>query len=184
MVISSMTERRVAIRYAKSILELAEEKAVLEQVQQDMAFFAKTLDENPLLRAVIRNPIVHSFRKLTILKKIFADQFHPITINFFEIIARKNREEILYQTAKEFQTLYEERKGVLRVTLTSTVPLQDTVKQKAIQIVQKATGKQVKLEEKINPALIGGFTITFGNDNQIDASIRTKLKLLEKEFLQ
>ncbi|MCS6795183.1 MAG: ATP synthase F1 subunit delta [Raineya sp.] len=181
--VSSMTERRVAVRYAKSILELAEERGVLEQVYQDMGYFVKTLDENPVLRAVTRNPIIYSYRKLAILKKLFADKFHKVTLDFFEIIARKNREEILYQAAKEFENLYEERKGILRVTLTSAVPLTPQVKMKAVQIVEKETGKKVKLEEKINPALIGGFTITFANDKQIDASVRTKLKLLEKEFL-
>jgi len=181
--VSNLSERRVAYRYAKSILDLAKERGVLDEVYRDMSFFAKTLDENTELRAVMHNPIIYSYRKLTILKKLFGDKLHKVTLDFFEIIARKNREEILYAAAKEFEHLYEEAKGIQRAILTSAVPVTNEIRQKAIEIVKNATGKEVKLEEKINPKLIGGFTITYGDDKQIDASVRTKLKVLQTEFL-
>ncbi|MCU0437526.1 MAG: ATP synthase F1 subunit delta [Raineya sp.] len=177
-----MSERRVAIRYAQSILDLAQEKGFLDEVYNDMEFFEKTLDENPQLKAVMRNPIIYSYDKLAILKKIFTGKLSPATMNFFDIIARKNREEVLYAAAKEFEALYENFKGILRVTLTSAVPVTEEFRSKVIQLVEKSTGKVVKLKEKVNPDLIGGFTITFDNDKQIDASVRTKIKLIEKEF--
>lgn len=181
--LSSLSEKRVAYRYAKSILDLAQEKGVLDEVYKDMSFFAKTLDENSELRAVMRNPIIYSYRKLSILKKLFGDKLHKVTLDFFEIIARKNREEVLYAAAKEFEHLYEEAKGIQRATLATPVPASEEVKQKAIALVKAATGREVKLEEKIKPELIGGFTITYGDDKQIDASVRTKLKILQTEFL-
>lgn len=181
--VSNLSEKRVAYRYAKSILDLAQEKGVLDEVYRDMEFFEKTLDENTELRAVMRNPIIYSYRKLTILKKLFEGKLHPVTMSFFEIIARKNREEVLYAAAKEFEHLYEEAKGIQRAVLTSAVPVTAEIRQKAIDLVKAATGREVKLEEKIKPELIGGFTITYDDDKQIDASVRTKLKVLETEFL-
>lgn len=181
--LSNLSEKRIAYRYAKSILDLAQEKGVLDEVYKDMVFFVRTLDENTELRAIMRNPIIYSYRKLTILKKIFADKLHEVTIGFFEIIARKNREEILYAAAKEFEHLYQEAKGIQRAVLTSAVPVSAEVRQKAIAIVQAVTGKEVQLEEKIKPELIGGFTLTYNDDKQIDASVRTQLKMIKKEFL-
>ncbi|GAB4130833.1 MAG: F0F1 ATP synthase subunit delta [Raineya sp.] len=180
--VNNLSEKRVAYRYAKSILDLAREKGVLDEVYRDMGFFEKTLDENSELKAVMRNPIIYSYRKLSILKKLFEGKIHPVTMSFFEIIAHKNREEVLYAAAKEFEHLYEEAKGIQRATLTSAAPVTEELRQKAITLIKNATGKEVKLEEKIKPDLIGGFTITY-DDEQIDASVRTKLKLLQTEFL-
>jgi F-type H+-transporting ATPase subunit delta len=39
-----MAESRVAFRYAKALIELAQEKNVLEQVHTDMQFFVQTID--------------------------------------------------------------------------------------------------------------------------------------------
>jgi F-type H+-transporting ATPase subunit delta len=180
--VNSMSERRVAVRYARSILDLSIEKGFVDEVYRDMEFFEKTLDDNPNLKAVMRNPIIYSYRKLTILKTLFSDKLHKVTLDFFEIIARKNREEILYAAAKEFEALYEDYKGILRVTLTTAIEVNDDFKNRVIKLVEQSSGKKVKLKEKVNPDLIGGFTITFDNDKQIDASVRTKMKLLEKEF--
>jgi len=180
--VNSMSERRVAIRYAQSILDLANERGSLDQVYNDMEFFEQTLDENPQLKAIMRNPIMYSHDKQVILKKVFQGRLSPITMTFFEIIARKNREEVLYAAAKEFETLYENFKGILRVTLTSATSITDDFRSKVVQLIEKSTGKSIKLKERVNPDLIGGFTITFDNDKQIDASVRTKMKLIAKEF--
>ncbi|KOY86914.1 hypothetical protein AD998_12850 [bacterium 336/3] len=177
-----MSERRVAIRYAQSILDLAHERGSLDEVYNDMEFFEKTLDENPHLKAVMRNPIMYSYDKQVILKKIFTGKLSSLTMSFFEIIARKNREEVLYAAAREFETLYENFKGILRVTLTSAAPITDDFRSKVIKLIEQSTGKTIKLKERVNPDLIGGFTITFDNDKQIDASVRTKMKLIAKEF--
>lgn len=180
--VNSMSEKRVAFRYAKSILDLAQERGLVDEVYKDMQFFEHTLNDNPQLKAVMRNPIVYSYKKLTIIKKIFGDKLSRMTLDLFEIITRKNREEVLYATSKEFAYLYEDFKGILRVELTAASAITEELRNKTIALVEQSTGKKVKLSEKINPDLIGGFTITFDNDKQIDASLRTKLKLIEKEF--
>ncbi len=51
-------------------------------------------------------------------------------------------------------------------------------------IVKKLSdSKQVELEEKVDKDLIGGFILNVG-DRQIDASIKSKLKVLKVKFAQ
>ncbi|MGD1841315.1 MAG: ATP synthase F1 subunit delta [Thermonemataceae bacterium] len=177
-----MSEHRVAVRYAKSILTLAQEQGVLDEVYQDMEAFEQLCDDNPKLIAVLRNPIVYSYKKLAILKGLLEGKVNSLTIKFFEIIAKKNREEVLYAIAKEFEYQYEQYKNIQRATITTTFPLTDTLRQQVNQMLTTETGKQIKLEEKIDAKLIGGFVLRF-SDKQVDTSIKGKLNQLRHELV-
>jgi F-type H+-transporting ATPase subunit delta len=49
-----MSEVTVALRYAKALIDLAQEQNALEQVKNDMGLFLHTLKANPELKAVLR----------------------------------------------------------------------------------------------------------------------------------
>ena len=69
-----MSESTVATRYAKSIIDLAEENKTLEAVKKDMELFSHTLRANHELQAVLANPIIGHARKIRILEAIFGNQ--------------------------------------------------------------------------------------------------------------
>jgi F-type H+-transporting ATPase subunit delta len=53
-----------------------------------------------------------------------------------------------------------------------------------IALVKQISGmKEVQLQEKINPSLIGGFVLNV-NDRQLDESISSKLNALRVQFAQ
>ena len=58
-----MSELTVSARYAKSLIDLAGEQKLVEDVKNDMEFFRKTLKANPELTAVLANPIVSHLKK-------------------------------------------------------------------------------------------------------------------------
>lgn len=178
-----MSDFRVASRYAKSLLDLAEEKGVLEEVHQDMLLFASTLEESRDFFNMLKNPIIKHDKKLKILKAIFSGKVHPMTISIFEIISRKNRESFLPGIATEFHHQYNIFKKVEEARVTTTFPLTDDIRLQFKQIVKQITGKSVELKEEVNPELIGGFILKIG-DRQIDDSISSQLKELKLEFSQ
>ena len=51
-----MSELTVASRYAKSLIDLAQEQNLVEVIKDDMDLFAHTLKANPQLNAVLGNP--------------------------------------------------------------------------------------------------------------------------------
>ena len=63
-----MKETRVAIRYAKSLLGLAKDQEVLEQVKNDMDLISQTCDENRDFQIMLKSPIVKADKKLSIFK--------------------------------------------------------------------------------------------------------------------
>ena len=97
-----MSELRVASRYAKSLIELAAEKGVLEQVHEDMKLFTSVISQNREFQMLLRNPIVKSDKKLTVLNSVFTGKVQEMTLAFFNIVTRKNIESALEFVATEF----------------------------------------------------------------------------------
>lgn len=177
-----MVESRAASRYAKALLELAQEKNALEQVHEDMLFFARTIEENRSLLLMLQSPVVPHFKKFTILKEIFQSRVHSITFSIIEIITKKNREEILYDIAKAFHVLYNSYNNIQVAQVITTFPLDDQQRSQFRKITEEVTGKKIELQEKIDPNLIGGFVLRIG-DRQVDESIKGKLQKLQYDFI-
>jgi F-type H+-transporting ATPase subunit delta len=66
--------------------------------------------------------------------------------------------------------------------LTTAAPISDSTRQALVEQVKKTAGFQhVELQEKVDPALIGGFVLQVG-DKLVDASIAYDLKNIAKQF--
>jgi F-type H+-transporting ATPase subunit delta len=179
-----MADIRVASRYVKSLLGLAVEKNALENVHNDMILFSKVCEENRAFTLMLRNPIIKHDKKREILEAIFKGKVHNLTFAIFDIITRKNREPLLPAIAKEFHVAYKNFKEIGSASVTTAVPLDKKLRDEIEQIVKKLSDrKQVEIEEKVDPEMIGGFVLNVG-DRQIDASIKNKLKALKVKFSQ
>jgi F-type H+-transporting ATPase subunit delta len=176
-----MSEIQVASRYAKSLIDLAQEQNVLEPVRGDIELFLKTCRENPLLRAVLANPIIGPDKKRAILAELFTGKVNPMLLSYFTIVVNKGRSEILYATAKEFINNYNTRKNIVKATVSSAAPLSVKNLKQIEDAVKEVTKGEVILETKVDPDLIGGYILKVG-DKQFDASISSSLKKLKKEF--
>lgn len=178
-----MSEIQVASRYAKSLIDLAQEQNALESVRGSMELFAETLHNNPQLQAVLKNPIVGLDKKANILNGLFASKVNPLVLAFFKIMVNKGRSAVLYATAKEFVNAYNLRKNITKATVVSAVPLSAENKKQMEEVIKQSTQGDVILDAQVDAALIGGFVLKVG-DKQFDASLANQLNKLKKEFKQ
>ncbi len=177
-----MSEIRVASRYAKSLITLAQERGELASIHKDMQLFAEICEENRDFELMLKNPIINHDKKLSILKELFKDRVNETTLSFFEIITRKNRERVLPLIAKEFHIQYNALKGVEMATVKTLHPLNEDQRSRFKSAITEATGmSSVELAEVIDEELIGGYILTIAG-KQIDESLKGKLKELQLEF--
>jgi len=177
-----MSQQTVAYRYAKSLLDLAKEKNVEDKVYEDMKLFNQVCDDNHQFYLLLKSPIVSHFDKLTILQKIFTGKVDAASMSIFEIITKKNREEMLPYIAEDYLRQYEIFKGIQKAYITTVSPLTTSQKADFQKIVADATGKTIEIIEKIDETLIGGYVLQV-NDRQIDTSVKTKLNELKVKFM-
>jgi len=177
-----MADSKAVSRYVKTLLNLAVSNGVLEEVHADMQSFDRVLLQNRPLVNVLRSPIVKHYKKKNVLEALFRGRYNDLTLSFFRIITEKNREEILPLIAKEFHDAYNEHKGIGKVSVVTAVPLDNELREEILSLAKKVIDKpSVEMKEGVDPAIIGGFILNAGSQ-QIDSSIRHKLKILQLEF--
>lgn len=176
-----MSELRIATRYAKSLIGLAREKGVLEEVHNDMQMFAEVTKENRDLVLALKNPVIKPLKKKAILQAVFKN-VNALTTAFFDIVTRKNRADVLPEMASEFHKQYTILKGIQVANVTTAMPLDEKLRRQFTDIVKEISGKQkVQLVEKVEADIIGGYVLTVG-DQQIDDSIKAKLLHLRRNL--
>lgn len=172
---------RAASRYAKAIFEMALEKSVLDSVNSDMISIAETVRSNSELSQFLGNPVVKNEVKLAAIKEIFSG-VHSLTTDLFTLLSNNQRFELLAQVAELFQGLSDEHKGIVTAKVTTAIPMDAALEAQISKKIQSlANGKTVRIHNKVDASLIGGFIIRLG-DMQYNASLASKLQQLKQEF--
>lgn len=175
-----MSESRAALRYAKAILEMAQENKALDAVEKDMRSIASTISDSKELKDVLTSPVVSGTSKKQALADIFKGS-HAITTGSISMLVDNKRIGMLNEVALKYIILYEQLKGKDIAYVTTTVPLNAAMENKVLKKVTTITGNEVTIENKIDEDIIGGFILRVG-DLQYDASIATKLSTIKREF--
>ncbi len=170
-----MSASRIASRYAKPILELAEEKKVLDHVKDDMENFTALYRGSRDFWLMLKSPVIPHLKKAEILNEMFKGKVDDLTLRAFNIVARKSREDLLGEIAQEFLHLYNIKKGLVEVSVTTSTKLDDSQRKTLEKLTEALTGKEPILEEKIDASIVGGFVMKLG-DRQLDKSVSGQLK--------
>lgn len=178
-----MQNPRLAGRYAKSLVDLAEEKNQLEQVFTDMKYLQDVCKQSKAFTNVLRSPVIKADVKEKILTEVISKNIGPLAAAFIHLIVRKGRENTLPEIAVAFVEQYNVIKGIHRVKLTTVSPASEELK---VVIIKKVMGEDVslahvELENVVNEAIVGGFQLEY-NGNLIDASIARDLRDIKKQF--
>lgn len=176
-----MQSHRAASRYAKSLLELAQEKKIIDKVYADMQLFTAVAEENRVFSVMLKNPIINHEKKRNVLRALFEKRMTDLTILAFDLITKKNRENILEEVAREFMIQYNNLKGLQMAEIATTITLDDKLRKNFNDLVEEISGKKADLREVIDDELVGGFVLKVG-DYRLDQSVKTQLQNIKKEL--
>ena len=175
-----MSSSKVAKRYAKGILDFTQSSGNTESVYSEMKDVVKTISDSKELVQFFNSPIIDSKKKESIALEIFKG-FSPVAKNIISLVIKQGRESHLQNIAQEFINKVEDLKGTQRISLTSATALSNDIINKIIADSNLVNVSNYDLETVIKPEILGGYILRVG-DQQIDASVRTKLGNIKKEF--
>jgi F-type H+-transporting ATPase subunit delta len=165
----------IARRYAKALVELAKEEGAVEKFHDELTVFESVLAACRESAAVFSSPAFTIVAKRQILKEIIDRVPLSATVSsFLFLLLEKNRLNQLAFIIAGYRSFADELSGLLRGTLTSALPLQDSQVDEIRKALEKNTGKRVLLQVEHDPSLIGGVVTKIG-DKIFDGSIKTQL---------
>ncbi len=171
---------RAAIRYAKAVLSLAQDKKATSAIQKDMQSIIATISESAELRMVLNSPLIKSEVKLASLREIFKNT-GEITQKLFDVLIENKRVHLLDDVAKQYSVLFDKLNNTQVAKVTTAVPLDKGLSAKVLTKIKELTGNEATIENVIDESIIGGFILRVG-DLQYNASIANKLTNLRREL--
>lgn len=177
-----MQNPRLAGRYAKSLVGLAEEQNQLDAVYSDMKYLQQLCKQSKEFTNLLRSPVINGEIKEKIVTQVISKNVGTLTAAFIHLLVKKSREinlpEIAFAVIEQYNTI----KGIHIVKLTTATVPSEELKAVFISKVKEAASLQtVQLETVVNEAIIGGFQLEYSG-NLIDASISRDLKDIQKQF--
>lgn len=177
-----MQNPRLGTRYAKSLIDLASERGQLETAFTDMLYLQDVTKQSREFLNLLRSPVVKGDTKLKIVTAVTAGKISDLTAAFIKLLINKGRESNLPEVITAFINQYKKVKDIHTVKLTTATPVSDAVKNAIVaQVKNSSDMKNIELETKVDPAIIGGFVLQAG-DKMVDASIAYDLREVAKQF--
>ena len=167
---------KVAEPYAEALLDLAKSNNSLQDMTNDMNIVSQFLANSSDLKKFLGNPLITKDAKKNVVKDVLGEQIDGRTLKFLLLLVDRGRIELLESVAEKFLELSYKQESIEIAKITSSIKLSADQQKEIAEKLKIITGaKQIKLALKVDPQLIGGFTIEIGS-KMIDTSIRGQLR--------
>ena len=170
--------------YATALYELSKENSELDKVEDGMKSLDKLLKESSDFKEMISSPTVSKEDKKNVIFAI-ADQnnFSKMLKKFLGFMVIKNRLFFLSKIIESFLNLVSSSRGELKAKIISSKKLSKEEQKRIQSELSKDFKSPLNVDYEYDPNLIAGLIIQVGSV-MVDASIKTKLKKLEKNMLE
>jgi F-type H+-transporting ATPase subunit delta len=174
-----MSQIQIAERYAKSLIDLAQEQKLLSEVFEDMKS-VQEICKNAEFTSMLQSPVIYSDKKLSIFKQLFEGKIQGLSMHFISLLINKGRESLLSSICTAFIEQYKVIKKIKTARILSATELDETelnkIKSRFAHWLKP--GEVMDLSQKVDASLIGGFVLEMGDQNY-DASIKRQLAELK-----
>ena len=166
-------------RYATALFELARDEKSVDTVKADLDRFDAMLAESADLRRLVRSPVFSADSQAKALGAVLQQaEISGIAANFLKVLTANRRLFAVTDVIRAFRALVARFKG----EATADVTVAETLSDKNLDLLKTAlksvTGKEVALNVKVDPAIIGGLVVKLGS-RMVDSSLRTKLNSIK-----
>jgi F-type H+-transporting ATPase subunit delta len=169
----------VAERYATALFELVRDSGSIDEALKGTEQFAGMVASSPDLQRLVRSPVFSAEDQLRAVTALLEKAgIAGITANFIRLAAKNRRLFAVPDMIRVFRELVARHRGEASAEVTSAEPLSDAHVAALKQALAEKLGKDVALDRKVDPSLIGGLIVRIGS-RMIDTSLKTKLNSLK-----
>jgi len=178
-----MTGTTIANRYARALADVVVERHETNEVAKELIDFERMMSENPQLRDVFASPVIATERKRAVLDELLA-RIGPrqTTANFLQLLLSKSRLHDLDQMLQALSRELDTRMNIVSAEVTTAREISEREKAALQSQLKATTGKEVRLQFRTDPAIIGGLVTRIGS-LVYDGSIRNQLAQMKRRLM-
>lgn len=163
--------------YARALISAAKNQGdgVAETVVGQLGMIVdEYLGQSPQLRSAFASPRINAEEKVRLIDRIFGDELHPTLTRFLKVMTSRERLGYLFAVRDAADDIFDDMMGRIVASVRTAVPLDDQTRGQLVDRLGSVMNAQIKLEESVDPDLIGGMVIRIG-DKVFDSSVQNRL---------
>jgi F-type H+-transporting ATPase subunit delta len=169
----------VSGRYATALFELARDEKSIDAVKADLDRFEAMLNDSADLKRLVRSPVFSADAQSKALTAVLDKAgIGGISANFLKVLTANRRLFAVAEMIRAFRALVAKFRGEATADVTVAETLSDKNLDALKGALKSVTGKEVTLNVKVDPSIIGGLTVKLGS-RMVDSSLRTKLNSIK-----
>lgn len=165
--------------YGGALYALAKEEALDGQILGELTALREGFRLEPDFLKLLSTPSLSKEERCQVLDNSFREKLHPYVLNFLKILTEKGYVRHFSACCDAFTLRYNEDNGILPVTAVTAVPLTDAQAEKLKQKLGTITGKQITLQSRIDPAVLGGIRLDY-DGQRLDDTVSHRMDALRE----
>jgi len=165
---------KLSTTYSSALFDIALQKNAVDDFLSQAIFLRESLSD-PEFQHVLVHPQIAAAEKQEMFRKAFSEHIHEDLLGFMLLVADKNREAHLLPAINALISEIERYKGKVTAKVLSASPYDEKQAESIKAILSEKLDKQVELDLKVDPSLIGGPFI-FVDGYYIDWTVKKRLR--------
>ena len=172
--------------YGESLYQLAKDESLTVSIGEQLTALREGFRQEPDFIRLLSSPNLTKAERCQILEDSFRDKVHPYVLNFLKILTEKGYMRHFGDCCQAFTEHFDQDNGNLRVTAVTAVALSESQSTKITEKLNRITGKNIILQNRIDPTVLGGVRLDY-DGKRLDDTIAHRLEairgLLKKDVL-
>ncbi len=178
-----MSVTTIANRYARALADVITARGEMNEVAAELNQFSGMMSQHGQLRDVFASPVLSLERKRGVLNELLARlQLRQTSNNFLQLLLVNSRLHNLDQVLRALSRELDARTNIVSAEVTTAREISDAEKTMLRDKLKAATGKDVRLQFRTDPSVIGGVVTRIGS-LVYDGSIKTQLAQMKQKLM-
>lgn len=176
-----MNKTYVAKKFSKALINTVDISAV-QRVIEELKAFSGLIDADRKFKILFVSQIFSQDEKKSALNQILSHmKASPQGAKFLTLIITQGVVAVIKEIISASLNIYEERMKKVTAEVASPVALDKNFSNRLKAALRTMTNKEVEIESRLDPSLIGGFIVKIGS-TVYDSSLKGQLQLLKAEL--
>lgn len=176
-----MRDTTIARNYAETLLSLAKKAKDLDGWGKMLQGVADAMQQDDTLKHFLESPRISAAQKNEVLLKALGDRTPRLFLRFLQILVTKRRQMLIPEISLEYQNLLDVEHGRIHANVTVARDTSDAEREMIAKQLSRIVGKEVLPHVAVNPKILGGVIVKFG-DTVMDGSVRRRLATLKSRL--